>query len=512
MWRGVSSPVFSPDGQFVVFFAASDQTLKKVPVTGGVPTTLCAARPPFGMSWAGREIVFGQGPAGIQRVSENGGQAELLVGVEKEEIAHGPQILPGADAVLFTVAMGNGELWDQAKIFVQSLKPGGARKLLVDGGSDGRYIPTGHLVYAQQGTLFAVPFDLKHLQTSGKPIAIIEGVRRVTGLTGTAQFGFSDNGSLVYVPGPVSTSSRGSNALLSIMDRNGRLDTLKVPVKIYAYPRVSPDHKHVAVATEDKDRNIWILDLANGAAPRQLTQGGANLYPTWSADGRRVAFQSDREGDPGIFWQNADGSDHAERLTRPDNGTSHIPDSWSPDGKLLAYTVIKGSDSALWILSLEDKKATVFAERQGVRMGRAMFSPDGKWLAYQSNENNPRNDQTMVQPFPSTGAKYLVADAGNPMWSPDGRELAFSTAPGRMAFVSVTTNPTFSFTPPTALTTGLRDRDPATDPRFWDFAPDGKGILGVTSVSNPETAAAASSEIRIVLNWFRELQERVPVK
>src|SRR4029078_6935995 len=139
-------------------------------------------------------------------------------------------------------------------------------------------------------------------------------------------------------------------------------------------------------STDDKDANVWIIELAGDTAPRQLTLGGANRYPVWSADGQRVAFQSDREGDLGIFWQKADGTGTAERLTRPEKGIAHIPDSWSQDAKRFSYTAVKGSEGAVWIFSLQDKKATVFAEKAGAFVGRSAFSPDGKWLTYQSNE------------------------------------------------------------------------------------------------------------------------------
>ncbi len=226
-----------------------------------------------------------------------------------------------------------------------------------------------------------------------------------------------------------------------------------------------------------------------------------------------VAFQSDREGDLGIFWQKADGTGTAERLTKPEKGSAHIPDSWSPDNKRFSYTAVKGSEGAVWIFSIQDKKATVFAEKAGALVGRAAFSPDGKWLAYQSNETGM--GQIFVQPFPSTGAKYqVIAGSGHPFWSPDGREIVYNPSAGAIGVVRITTVPTFSFGEPVLLpggTSGLSSKNPFTDPRVWDFAPDGKRLLGVTLSAN-DALFAGQPQIQVVLNWTEELKQRVAVK
>src|SRR5262249_52713329 len=151
----------------------------------------------------------------------------------------------------------------------------------------------------------------------------------------------------------------------------------------YSFPRVSPDGKLVAASTDDDKPDVWIIDLAGTSAPRQLTLGGNSQVPVWSYDGLRVTFRSSREGDDSIFWQKADGTGTAERLTKAEPGAFHVPHSWSPDGKYLAYTVVKnGSDGAVWILSLDDRKSTLFVDKAS----QAAFSPDGRWVAYQSGE------------------------------------------------------------------------------------------------------------------------------
>jgi serine/threonine-protein kinase len=523
VWAATVNPVFSPDGRSLAFYAASDNTLKKIAVSGGASVTLCPVESNvYGMSWGEDGIVFGQGSRGIFKISENGGKPELLVKAEAGELAGSPQILPGGKALLYTISTGGGaEAWDKGQIFVQSLKPGGARKPIIQGGADGRYVSTGHIVYAFGGTLFAVPFDLGRLQVTGGHVPVVEGVRR-SGATGSAQFSFSDTGSLIYIPGPVSATTGSDRVLATISLQSGQagpsgIERLKAPPKGYGFPRVSPDGKQVAVSTDDaKDTNVWIVDLAGATAPRQLTLGGANQFPVW-AGGDRVAFQSDREGDAGIFWQKADGTGTAERLTKPEKGIAHIPDSWSPDGKWLAYTAVKGTEYSMWVLSLQDKKATVFAEKAGTRIGRAAFSPDGHWLAYQSNETG--TNQIFVQPFPATGAKYPVVEGGHPFWSPDGQTIILNPGAGLIGTVSIKTRPPFSFGPLVQLpggTSGLFGRNPANEPRMWDITNDGKRILGVSNQSIGDATSSsgtpAAPSIQVVLNWFEDLKQRMTTR
>ena len=256
-----SSPVFSPDGQSIAFLSAGDKAVKKIAVNGGAAVTICPADHPFlGMTWDAAGIVFGQA-TGIMRVSANGGQPEMLVSVKDGEVMYGPQVLPGGEWLLFTLATAaTADGWDKAQIVVQSLKSS-ERKTLVSGGSDGRYLPTGHLVYALGGVLFAVPFDLPRLAVTGGPVPIVEGVKRSAGSSGIAQFSVSSTGSLVFVPGPASTSSTLSD--LALVDRNGAVQPLKLPPGPYQYPRLSPDGKRIAVGSDDgKDADR--VDLRRG--------------------------------------------------------------------------------------------------------------------------------------------------------------------------------------------------------------------------------------------------------
>ena len=227
--QGVLNPAFSPDGRSIAFWSGADETIKRIATNGGAAVEICKAGRPFGMTWDSDGILFGQGGVGIMRVVASGGSPEILVKVARGEIAHGPQMLPDGRTMLFTLATGSGtDRWDKAKVVVQSLRSR-ERKTLIDGGSDGHYLSTGHIVYALDGTLFAVPFDPRQLELTGEPVPIIRGIRRgntpdVT--AGAAQFSVSDTGSLVYVPGPISTTSDQRD--LARLDPAGDTERLKL--------------------------------------------------------------------------------------------------------------------------------------------------------------------------------------------------------------------------------------------------------------------------------------------
>jgi Tol biopolymer transport system component len=496
--RGIGNPVFSPDGRSLVFSADSDGTLKRIPVTGGTAMTVCQTDgAPFGVSWGADGIVYARGQE-IMRVSPNGGLPERLI--HSENGVAGPQVLPGGQAVLFSVRNGGG--WDAGQIVVQALNSGG-RKTLIESGTRARYLSAGYLVYAVEGTLFAVPFDARRLEVTGKSVMILEGVARNTG-TGTAHFGVSDTGSLIYIPGPISTAS----SQLGLLDRHGDMEPLKLPPGPYFNPRVSRDGKRVVYGSRnDKNASIWVYDLSGLSSPRKLTLPGtgANRYPVWSSDGERVAFQSDREGDSGIFWQRADGSGNAERLTKPEKGVSHVPDSWSPDGKTLSFTEEKGASSALWTYSFVDKKATLFAADPSSRLDASMFSPGGDWIVYRSGDASLIGSQLFIAPFPPTGTRYQVPHEGNdhgPLWLPDGKSIAYFPGPGRLSVISVTNQPSPSFGRPVPVPIGrLRALS-----RDYDVFPDGKRFIGVFGLES-----AALPEIQVILGWFEVLKQRVPV-
>jgi eukaryotic-like serine/threonine-protein kinase len=522
----IGAPVFSPDGRSLAFWTQSGSSpsearqpgmFKRISLTGGAAVTVCQASVPFGAIWDSTGIVFGQAltaERGIVRCSPNGGKPELIVRVKSDEIAQGPQMLPGGDAVLFTLARGysgdtailTSDFWDKANVVVQSLK-GGEIKTVIEGASDARYLPTGDLLYALGGTLLAVPFDARRREVTGGPVSVLEGVSRPTSFgngPATAQASISSTGSLVYIPGPLTTSAQ---AMLVVVDPRGGIQPLKTPPGSYRYPRVAPNGKRVAVGIDDaRGTNIWIYDLAGTTAIRQLTFGGKNQFPVWVGDDA-VAFQSDREGEPSIFRQRADGATPAERLTRADQGTAHVPESVSPDGRMLLYDVVKASqrEHALWSLSIADRKAAPFGNARSLDAAIASkFSPDGKWVAYGASLVG--NMQVFVEPYPRTGSQYVIGDGTHPIWSRDGRSLSYEWQ-GQLFTVPVTTQPAFSFGTATSVPRSTVYR--STQESYRDSMPDGR-YLGVTA--GEVSLGIANAQIQVILNWSEELKQRVPTK
>ena len=505
---GVLTPAFSPDGQSLVFWSGSDSTLKKIAVHGrDVPLTLARVDRPYGVSWTGDYLYVGQALKGIVRVPATAGPPETIVSMESAQVAHGPQLLPDGDTVLFTLATDTGaDRWDKAAAVIQSLKTG-RRTVLIQNSTDARYVPTGHILYARGGVVFAAPFDAGALKITGPAVPVIEGVRRAPAAavnSGAAQFAISETGTLMYIPGDVS----GSQPFLALLDREGKVTPLNLRPALYSSPRLSPDGAAIAFELDNGDGpNVWIYELAGTSAMRRLTFGGRNRYPIWSADGSRITFQSDREGDAAIFWQRADNTGSVERLTTPQRSTAHIPDMWSPKGDVLLYTTMDGSTSSLSMLSYPDRKASAVGEIRGSIRPNAVFSPDARWIAYQSVDSGRR--AIYVEPFPTTGNKSQVVvgeNIGHPLWSADGKELLYGTGPTQINSISMATTPTLRFGNPVRLNGQLvNDRAGA---RSYDLSKDGKTILGIAESDDAD--ATNAGQIRVVLNWFEELKQRVP--
>jgi len=522
----VLNPVFSPDSNSIAFWSGGDGSLKKVAITGGSPITIVAVPAPYGMSWGPEGILLGQSGKGVVRVSPTGGTPEVVVSIKPDEFAHGPQMLPGGDAVLFTLAKGSvsdPDRWDKAQIVAHSLRSG-ERKVLIEGGTDARYVSTGHIVYASGGVVRSVAFDVKRLQVSGGPVPIVEGVRRApVQATGTSQFSVAANGSLVYVTGPVSIDSGGLQ--LARIDRKGIVEALNVPSAVIFHPRVSPDGKRIAFVTEDnKDVVVWTYELSGTTAMHRVTFGGKNRFPIWTSDGQRVVFQSDREGDAGIFWQRADGTGTAERLTTADKGTSQVPESWSPKGDGFLFRATKDGQNTLLFYSLNDRKATPFGGVTSSWPTNAVFSPDGRWVAYESGSAGAidvgAGDRraVYVQPYPATGATYqvpVVEQGGyrHPRWSPDGRELFYMIGGNiRFRVAGVSTQPGFAFGNSAPLPRPANWVDNNGDNgRQWDILPDGQHFIArITAGSASQAGQTQTPQIEVVLNWFEELKQRVP--
>jgi Tol biopolymer transport system component len=298
---------------------------------------------------------------------------------------------------------------------------------------------------------------------------------------------------------------------LALIDRaTGAAQFLKLPPARYEHPRLSPDGKWIAVGSDDgKDAIVWIYDVSGMTSIRRLTLSGRNRFPVWSPDGQYVTFQSDREGDLAIWRQRADGTSPAERLTKPDKDTAHLPESWSPDGRTLLFSVGKGASFTAAALSMPERTVAPFGSIQSPTLFASTISPDGKWVAYQARDATTAM-RVFVQPFPPTGATYQVPRNGvHATWSPDGRELFYGPNAGQLLGVTVTTRPAFSFGNPVSVPVRFLDTGPTIE-RNNDITRDGRKFLGVVT-AEPGTSGAAPL-IQVVLNWTEELKQRVPRK
>jgi eukaryotic-like serine/threonine-protein kinase len=493
---GAAIPFFSPDSKWIGFFAAAK--LKKVPIAGGTAQTLCDSLGAGGASWGTDDtIVFSpSNSSGLMRVSAAGGKPQVLTTLDhtQGELSHRyPHFLPGGKALLFTVSAGNG--WDEKHVAALKLETG-ERHVVLRAGHTGRFVPTGHLLYYRAGSLLAVPFDPVRLQViSSAPVTIAEGVAEL-GATVAANYSFSDSGSLAYVPaGPRQFERR-----LVWVDRKGDVEPLPSPTRPFESLALSPDGRQAAIEIQSDTTHVWIYDLPRGTLTRLTTEGSSQV-PIWTPDGKRIAYRATREGFRNVFWRAADGSGAEERLTTGE--TQQTPDSWSPDGKLLAFdqgSPTTGSD--IWILRVEGDPAkpgkplafhrTPFDETSPV------FSPNGRWAAYRSNESG--RFEVYVQPFPGPGAKWQISTDGGsrPRWAHNGSEMFYVNGAKLMA-VAVSTSSTFSAGKPRLIFEGRFEA--------YDVSPDGQRFLIVQAVE-PELPA---TQINVVLNWFDELKQRVPV-
>ena len=419
---------------------------------------------------------------------------------------------------LFSLATGpaTANRWDKAQVIAQSLKSG-QRKLIIDGGADARYVPTGHLVYALGTTVLAIAFDVNAVAVKGGPAPIVEDVNRSVNASGTAHFAFASNGTMAYV---MSTTSAGK-AKLVLVDEKGMRQILPIPTGRYREPRISPNGKQAAWVELDESGKgtIRIYDLSGTTAPRHLTFENSD-YPLWTPDSQRIIFTS-RETTVGglgaLMWQNANGTGPAEVLVKPKEDAQQLQGGYVAEsvyGNTLVFRT-RGNGADIWQVSLDGDHTPKPLISLPADQNQAAISPDGHWIAYTSNETG--RSLVFVQPFPPTGAKYQVTSnnasfigSGQPLWSPDGRRIFYMDFGGgsQLSSVDVATSPAVSFSNPKTVISRLAAF--GTSMRAYDLAPNGKQFL--LMLNETDTSDARQPEMRITLNWFRGLQERVPLK
>jgi hypothetical protein len=488
----------SPDGQWVGF--AEARQLKKVAITGGPAAMIAVTDLTIGATWAPDDtIIFATSdPAtGLRRVSAGGGDVTVLTRparAQGERDHLWPEILPGGRAVLFTITATTGGL-AAAQVAVLDLASG-TKTVLVRGGTHAHYVPSGHLVYTAEGTLRAVLFDLTRLETRGTPVTVLPHVK--TTPEGASDFVVAADGTLAYVDAPNATSSAART--LVWVDRQGREEALAAPPRPYFHPRVSPDGTQVAVAIDDQENDIWAWDLGRRTLDRLTFDPAPDFAPLWTADGRRLVFFSGREHGGDLFSEPADGSGSAERLS-----AGGPPSGVTPDGMQVLFAA--GQD--LMMVALDGTRRvqallqTPFVERNGI------VSPDGRWLAYESDRSG--RFEIYVAPFPAASSgQWLISTAGGtrPLWAPNGAELFYVAPDG--ALMTARVNPRggrWSSASPAKIlegryaTGGLRDR------RNYDVSTDGQRFLLVKEPANQD-----APRIVVVQNWTEELKRLVPTR
>ena len=512
----VGDMVLSPDGQWLAYVAG--QELNKVPVSGGAPVPLANVGLVSGASWTSDgHILYGH-PQGIMRVPENGGSPNVFVRANDGEQMHLPQLLSDGDSVLFTVTKDRGiNRWLQAQVVVQSRRTGQRTELAADA-TDGRYLPSGHVVFARGGGLFGSAFDEKKLALRGATVSLLQDVQLPIGIfSAGVNYDVSNDGTLVYVK-----RSSSSRSPVWVDRRSGLVESIKtMPPGDYDDPRLSPDGSRVVVR---RDGDLWIYELASGRSSR-LTNDGGSMMAVWDPTGTRIAYSSSGSGmDTGApnavpvgpstlgnleAWLTpADGSQAPRALTKM-RGTVHV-DSWSPNGRMLTLHFHgRIADSGIYMLPMDPEGAAPqrFAGTHPGAEG-ADFSPDGTHVAFLSTESGTR--EIYVRPYPGPGGQTSVSVNGGvePVWAADG-ELFYRSMEGDKLFtVSTATGPSIKVGQPKLLLERPFYVAPTGSPRpQYDVSADGQRVLMLANTADP--SASTRSRLVVVQNWFDEIRRAI---
>ena len=501
-------PFISPDAEWIAYFDGTN--LKKVSAHGGPPMMICqnCAAGNRGGTWGPDDsIIFTatNGNNGLFRISAAGGDPVAITTVDHQKGEQGhiwPEFLPTGRRILFTILKTG---IDSAEIGVRDLKTG-EQKILLRGGTQPHFAPPGHLLYSTAGTLRAIEFDADRLTVTGNPVSVLEHL--ITKVSGAADFAVSRDGSLVYVSG---TAQGGLT--LAWIDRHGQEEPTGAPPRAYGFIRLSPDGQRAALDVRDEQQDIWIFDFARRLLTRLTTNAASDQYPVWTPDGQRVVFASNRDGMLNVYSQRADGTGAAERLVA--SPFPQVPIGFSPDGKTL---IVRDSDPKtgidLSIIGMDGDRfakkliATAFNEQLGE------VSPDGRWLAYQSNESG--REEIHVRPFSdvNSGHWQVSADGGSrPSWARSGRELFYVDFRGRIVSVPVQSGAGLEYGNPTVVVEqGSQGSLPTSGTgRNYDTSVDGKRFLVLRNAVRAGDQAAPP-QLNVVLNWTDELARLVPAR
>jgi Tol biopolymer transport system component len=497
----VASPTFSPDGRSIAFLSGA--ALKTTPVDGG-PVMAVVDVGDYtdrGITWLDDDTIVVASTRGLLRVPTAGGEPELLAAPDpaRGERAFGtPEALPGGRTVLFTVRPVRAEAGIQVAMFDLETR---TRKDLFSGGTQPRYVPVGYVVYASAaGTLQAIAFDSDRSEVRGEPRTLATNV--MVNANGSANFAVSDNGTLVYVPGSTMTQRQ-----LAWVTREGHEQLLSAPALQYAYPRLSPDGRRVALDVREPEGDVWVWDLERELLTRVTFDPAENPVTVWHPDGERLAFGDGRGGTANVYWQQADGGGAIERLT--DSPRRQIPLTFTPDGRWLLFSEAQptGGWDVLMLPLADPKRIEPLLHSPFSEMNPAI-SPDGRWVAYSSDESG--RVEIYVRPFPDVErARWQISrDGGSkPLWSRDGREIFYIGINRGLMAAEVALEPEFA----PGRITQLFDATPYSLPEFgsggrpYDLSPDGERFL---MLRRPDVAEDPMRSARIVtvVNWFEELR------
>jgi serine/threonine-protein kinase len=499
-------PFFSPDARWLGF-SPTDGTnqLRKVALSGGAPVSICATDSFMGATWADTDFIYfvPELPAGVTSVSAAGGQPKEVVSIDfpgGERQHKSPCALPGGKAVLFVTSTADITTFDEARImgfFVET----GQKKLLLEGGTHPRYSPSGHLVYAHDGKLFAVSFDPERVETVGEPFPVLEGVL-MSRNTGIANYDISANGDLVYIPGICDGGSR----TLVWVDRNGNAEPVGLPARSYLHPRLSPDDRRLAIEIEGPSHDLYVHDFDRGVLTN-ITTDGVSHWPVWSPDGTQLGYRAGPMSKFTLWQVPADRSRPPAQV--PAEGRSQSAESWSPDGRAIAYTASSfGVPPSIMVAHLDGSREPEPIAGGKAPAGSSKFSPDGRWLAYCSNESG--RSEVYVQAFPGPGPKIQISNDGgtDPVWKRRGGELYYRNG-DRMMAVSVSTAPTLTAGRPYELWKGHYSHGmssscgaPGATSSNYDVTADGTRFL---MIKDEDQDRATSNEIVVVQGWADEV-------
>lgn len=493
--EGACNPFFSPDGKWVAYFDSGAAKLKKTRLSDGETRALCDA--PFGLGgvWTSEgSIIFAPDVySPLYIVQDTGGQRETLTGLESSESTHRwPELSPDGQTVFFTA--GSSGSSSRASAAAVSLKTR-ERKILLEDAACPHCLSTGHLLFLREGRIMAQPFDLRRLEAKGTAVPVLDRVR-IDPSSWAAQLALSRAGALAYVPGAAQSNLRS----LVWVDRQGGMRRLTVNLGVFSYPRLSPDGKDLAVAisSQNQSSHVWKVGVETGAFTRLTTEENCTM-PLWTVDGDGIVYTSHKEDLWGIYLIRS-GEGNSTLLVPGEH--PRFATSWSPDGKGLCFTELNPETGAdIWIHSVADNQSRPFLQRRGGDWG-GVFSPDGKWIAYTSDESG--TDQVYMRPYPGPGEPVQIstAEGAEPLWSADGRELFYRYWKGLMA-VAFRPEAEQTADAPQLLVEGPAEQGDIPLFRNYDRSADGRRFVMVRSEEE------AGGIVRYRLGWLEEVKKTV---